>query len=102
MPKSKAIDFLEKHQSNTPSKFEEEARWRQENETWLRLSRSVSLTLIDYMQEHNLSRVELASQLGVSQQYLSRILSGTENFSLKTIAKIEAALGVTCFIPKDA
>ena len=98
MPNSKAIDLLEKHRSSTPSKFEEEARWRLENETWLRLSRAVSLKLIDYMQSHELSRIELASQLGVSQQYVSRILSGTENFSLKTIAKIEAALGITCFL----
>ena len=96
MTKSKVIHFLEEHQSSSPSKFEEEARWRQENEIWLRMSRSVAMTIIDYMQEHKLSRSELASKLGVSQQYLSRILSGTENFSLKTIAKIEASLGVKC------
>ena len=96
MTRSKAIKFLEEHQSSTPSTFEEEARWRQENEIWLRLSRSVALTIIDYMQEHNFSRAEMASKLGVTQQYLSRILSGTENFSLKTIAKIEVALGVEC------
>ena len=96
MTTNKAIDFLEKHQSSTPSQFEEEARWRLENERWLRMSRSVSLAIIDYMQEHNFSRAEMASKLGVTQQYLSRILSGTENFSLKTIAKIEVALGVEC------
>lgn len=38
---SKAVKFLEEHQSSTPSRFEEEVRWRQENEIWLRLSRSV-------------------------------------------------------------
>ena len=96
MTRSKAIKFLEEHQCSAPSTFEEEARWRQENEIWLRMSRSVALTIIDYMQEHNFSRAEMASKLGVTQQYLSRILSGTENFSLKTIAKIEVALGVEC------
>ena len=96
MAKSKAILFLEEHQSAEASTFEKEARWRQENEIWLRMSRSVALSVIDYMQENNLSRSEVASKLGVTQQYLSRILSGTENFSLKTIAKIEAALGVSC------
>lgn len=96
MTRSKAINFLEQHQSSTPSTFEEEARWRQENETWLRMSRSVAMTIIDYMQEYSMSRAEMASKLGVTQQYLSRILSGTENFSLKTIAKIEVALGVEC------
>jgi ribosome-binding protein aMBF1 (putative translation factor) len=96
---SKAIKFLEEHQSSAPSQFEEEARWRQENELWLRMSRSVALTIVDYMQDNNLSRTEMAKVLDVSPQYLSRILSGTENFSLKTIAKIEAALGVSCLKP---
>jgi len=99
MTKSKAIQFLEEHESQTPSKFEDEARWRQENEIWLRMSRSVALALIDYMQTNNLSRASMANKLGVSQQYLSRILSGTENFSFKSVAKIEAALGVTCLEP---
>lgn len=97
MMKNKAIEFLEKHQSNTPSSFEEEAHWRLENETWLRMSRSVSMAIIDYMQENNLSRRQLAEKLGVSQQYLSRMLSGTENFSLKSLAKIESAFGISLF-----
>lgn len=96
---SKAIKFLEEHQSSTPSKFEEEARWRQENEIWLRMSRSVALTIVDYMQENHLSRAEMAKALEVSPQYLSRILSGTENFSIKSVAKIEATLGVSCLEP---
>ena len=96
---SKAVSFLEQNQSKDPSTFEEEARWRQENEIWLRLSRSVALTIIDYMQEHNLSRTQMAKQLNVTPQYLSRILSGTENFSLKSVAKIEVALGVSCLEP---
>jgi len=95
----KTIRFLEKHQSDTPSRFEEEARWRQENEIWLRMSRSVALTIVDYMQENQLTRAEMAKVLNVSPQYLSRILSGTENFSIKSIAKIEAALGVSCLKP---
>lgn len=97
--RSKAIQFLEDHQSSTPSKFEEEARWRQENEIWLKMSRSVALSIIDYMQDNHLSRTEMAKILGVSPQYLSRILSGTENLSIKSVAKIEATLGTTCLSP---
>ena len=96
---SKALRFLEEHQSSAPSQFEEEARWRQENEIWLRMSRSVALTIVDYMQENQLTRAEMAKVLKVSPQYLSRILSGTENFYIKSIAKIEAALGVSCLKP---
>ena len=63
------------------------------------MSRSVALTIVDYMQEHGLSRAEMAKTLGVSPQYLSRMLSGTENFSIKSVAKIEVALGVPCLTP---
>lgn len=95
--KSKAIRFLEAHQSGTLSVFTEEARWRQENEPWLRMSQHVALCVIGFMQEHALSRAEVASLIGVTPQYLSRIISGRENFSVKTIAKIETALGITIF-----
>ena len=63
------------------------------------MSRSVALTIVDYMQENHLTRAEMAKTLDVSPQYLSRILSGTENFSIKSVAKIEAALGVSCLKP---
>ena len=66
------------------------------------MSRSVSLTIIDYMQDNNLSRAQMANKLGVSQQYLGRILSGTENLSLKSLAKIETALGISLFSPKKS
>lgn len=97
--KSKAIRFLEEHQSDYSSQFEEEAQWQKENEAWLRMSRSVALAVIGYMQNNTLSRKELAKKLEVTPQYLSRILSGRENFSIKTITKIESALGITFFIP---
>ena len=59
----------------------------------------VALTIVDYMQENHLSRAEMAKALEVSPQYLSRILSGTENFSIKSVAKNEATLGVSCLEP---
>ncbi len=61
--KSKAIKLLEEHQSGTPSRFEEEAQWRQENEIWLRMSRSVALTIVDNMEENHLTRSEMAKAL---------------------------------------
>lgn len=94
---SKAIEFLEAHQSKTPSRFVEEANWRKENESWLRWSRQIATLLIGYMQDHGLKRADLAAKLGVSPQYVSKLLSGTENLSFKSIANIEDRLGITCF-----
>lgn len=90
------LQFLEIHQSDQPSSFTEYAKWRQENEAWLRWSRSIALCIVDYMQENGLSRSDVANKLGVSPQYVSRILSGNTNFSFKSIAEIERKLGISC------
>jgi transcriptional regulator with XRE-family HTH domain len=94
--KSKAIEFLEEHMSETPSRFCENAKWRRENAGWLRWSRQVALSLIDYMQMHGLKRAELAEKLGVTPQYVSKLLSGKENLSFKSVANIEEKLGINC------
>lgn len=94
--KQKTLDFLEAHQSEKPSTFTEDAKWRQENEVWLKWSRGIALSIVDYMQENNFSRSDIAAKLGVSPQYVSRILSGTTNFSFKSIAEIERRLGISC------
>ena len=93
---SKAIQFLEANKSETPSRFVEEANWRKENAGWLRWSRQLATTLIGYMQDNGLKRADLADRLGVSPQYVSRLLSGTENLSFKSIANIEEKLGISC------
>lgn len=91
---SKAIDFLKAHQSEKPSSFVEKAKWRQENRSWLNWSHDVALRLINYMEDEGLSRQELANKLGVTPQYVSKILSGKVNFSFKSIADIEEKLGL--------
>lgn len=96
MMSSKAIQFLEANQSETPSRFVEEANWRKENAGWLRWSRQLATTLIGYMQDNGLKRADLADRLGVSPEYVSRLLSGTENLSFKSITNIEEKLGISC------
>ncbi|MBQ0129615.1 MAG: helix-turn-helix transcriptional regulator [bacterium] len=94
--KKKTLDFLEAHQSDESSTFVEEAKWREENAVWLRWSQSVAMIIVDYMQENGLTRSDIAERLGCSPQYVSRILSGKTNFSFKSIADIEARLGISC------
>ena len=94
--RQKTLDFLEANKRDRPSTFTDDTKWRQENEVWLRWSRSVALSIVDYMQENGLSRSDIASKLGVSPQYVSRILSGNTNFSFKSIAEIERKLGISC------
>ena len=90
----KTLKFFERNLSSKPSTFVEEAKWRQDNEVWLKWSQGIAMKIIDYMQEHNLSRADIASRLGCSPQYVSKILSGHTNFSFKSIAEIEKCLNI--------
>ena len=94
MEESKTIKFLRKHESKEPSKFVEEANWREENAAWLKWSRSIALAIIDYMQDSGKTRSDIANLLGCSPQYVSKILSGRINFSFKTVSEIEEKLGI--------
>lgn len=92
--KEKTLKFLEINLSSEPSTFAEEAKWRQDNEVWLKWSQGIAMKIIDYMQEHQLSRADIAARLGCTPQYVSKILSGHTNFSFKSIAEIERCLNI--------
>lgn len=92
--KEKTLKFLERNLSSEPSTFAEEAKWRQDNEVWLKWSQGIAMKIIDYMQEHQLSRTDIAARLGCTPQYVSKILSGHTNFSFKSIAEIERCLNI--------
>lgn len=53
----------------------------------------VSNIVYNAMKEKGINQIELAKQLGVSRGYVSRILSGNENMSIKNVARILHELG---------
>lgn len=91
---SKAIDFLEAHQSPTPSRWRENAQWRRDNEYWLIYSRYITLQVLRSMDEQSVTQAELAKRMGCSQQYVSNLLKGSSNMTLETIARLEKALDI--------
>lgn len=48
----------------------------------------------DKLDELGISRADLADKLGCTESEVSRILSGSENISLETMAKFSAVLGL--------
>ena len=88
------VKKLTQFSSPTTSKWRKEAEYRIENKSWLRYSQHIALLMQDKMNKMNLTQKELASQMSVSQQYVSKILKGHENFSLETLAKIEDILHI--------
>ena len=90
----KAIEFLEAHQSPTPSRWREDAQWRRDNEYWLKYSQYITLQVLRAMDEQSVTQVELAKRMGCTQQYVSNLLKGCSNMTLETIARLENALSI--------
>jgi len=86
------VKKLSEHASSAPSKWREEALWREQNKSWLRYSQAVAIKMLDKMEALGLTQKDLAERMGCSQQYVSKVLKGRENLSIETLSKIEVAL----------
>lgn len=100
--KEQTVRRLNEHRSDIPSKWRENAEWRMANKSWLRYSQKIAMMMLDKMEELGLTQKSLAQRMGCSQQYISRVLKGTENLSIETISKIETALGIKILEPAFA
>ena len=92
--KQKTLEFLEAHQSGTPSTWREEAEWRCDNWSWLRHSQMIAAKVLLQMKQKGLTQKALAERMNCTQQYVSKILKGKENMSLDTLSKLEDALDI--------
>ncbi|MCM1348531.1 MAG: helix-turn-helix transcriptional regulator [Firmicutes bacterium] len=90
---------LEAYTSATPSKWREKVEARLANKEWLRYSQRIAMMMLDKMEELGLTQKSVAERMGCSQQYVSRVLKGSENLSIETISKIESALGLQILEP---
>lgn len=95
----KIQDRLRAYSSTTPSKWKEKAEGRLSNKEWLRYSQRIAMMMLDKMEELGMTQKLVAERMGCSQQYISRVLKGTENLSIETISKIEFALGLKILEP---
>lgn len=96
MTQQEAIARLSRYQSPTPSTWreDEEATRRAKAEGWLPYSRKIAIRTAMAMKSQNITLSDVASRMGCSPQYVSRLLKGEENLSLETICKLENALNV--------
>ncbi len=53
------------------------------------------------MEKYGINKAELARRLGTSQAYVTKMLSGDANFTIKTMTKIAAAFGERVHIHLD-
>lgn len=99
--KQNTLEFLEAHQSDSPSTWREEAEWRRDNWSWLRHSQRIAAKVLLQMKQMGLTQRALAERMNCTQQYVSKILKGKENMSLDTLSKLEVALGINLINDSD-
>jgi ribosome-binding protein aMBF1 (putative translation factor) len=92
--KSESLTNFEKLVSDEKSGWLDKALWREENEAWLEKSALIAIKILRAIKDQATSQKELAEKMGVSAQYVIKIVKGNENLSLETISKLEAALGI--------
>ncbi len=63
-------------------------------EYWIEeIQNEISNQVVGYMKKNNLNQNELAENLGFSKGYVSKILKGECNFSIKKLVELSLALG---------
>ncbi|MEI7489399.1 MAG: helix-turn-helix transcriptional regulator [Chryseobacterium sp.] len=79
----------------TQSNYLQNAKFRIENKKWLSYSSNITLRVLAAIEENEqMTQKALAEMIGVSPQYINKVLKGQENLSLQTIAKLSDALNV--------
>lgn len=95
---SKALELINKHASQQPSGWLEDANWREENRDWLKKSFQIAVKILREIRRqkpiNGMTQKKLADAIGVTPQYINKVVKGQENLTLSTISKIEAVLGI--------
>lgn len=69
-----------------------EAKFRDENRDWLLKSALIALEIHRYLRQNGMTQSQLAKKMGISPAMVTKLLSGKENLSLKTVCGIERAI----------
>lgn len=70
-----------------------EIKFLDENASWLRRSMHLAVEIRRQLRKRNMTQSRFAELMGVTPAQVTKILSGRENLGLKTICRIEDALG---------
>ena len=81
--------------SSETSTWVEKAEWRIDNNKWLDKSAKIALSVLRTIRERGMSQKQLADELNISPQQVSKIVKGQENFTLESISKLESILGIS-------
>lgn len=91
------LEKLQQLATPLSDKERQQMEYQIENRNWLLLSVRLAMKIRSVMASEGICQSELARRMGVSLAQVNKILSGQEDLGLKTIAKVESALGKSIF-----
>ena len=80
--------------SEKDSYTEEKHNWRIANREWLRVSQRIAFDILEQLDALGWTQKTLAEKMGVSPQYVNKIVRGSENFTLETLVKLQTILDI--------
>ena len=88
--KEKFLSFVAKE---TSKDILEDAKYYVENSDFIRFSNNIALLILDRLDQSKWTQKQLAEEMGVSPQQVSKWVKGGENLTISTIINISNALG---------
>lgn len=85
----------------TMNSWIEEEKSMKINDVWLENSSRIAITVLDELRKTGMTKQELAEKMEVKPQFVSRIVKGSVNLTLETIAKLEVALNLKILKVED-
>ena len=70
----------------------EKNQWRISNRQWLRVSYDIAFDILEKLDDLGWTQKDLAEKMGVSPQYVNKLVRGSENLTLETIVKLQTIL----------
>lgn len=93
------LDKINAIESQDLSGWSQDAKWRNENRDWLNKSIQIAIKILREIRRqkpiNGMSQKTLAEAIGVTPQYINKVVKGQENMTLSTISKIEAVLEIS-------
>lgn len=80
--------------SEKPSSWLLDEEYYEANKDWLDKSALIAVKILSVLRSQSITQKELADRIGVSPQFINKVLKGSENLSLATICKIEKSLSI--------
>lgn len=90
MNKKKFLELVDRHDPSTM----DDVKYRIVNREMLRESQSIALKIIAKLDELGMSQSDLAKELDVYPQQITKFVSGKTNFEIQTLIKIQQILDI--------